>query len=66
MYWYIEFKLRYFENLKLFSISMIIVKGLFEPIVLRKKQKNKQTTGFFSITPLNLTIRLLIALTYLD
>ena len=34
MYCYLEFKLRYLKNLKLFSIR---VKELFEPIVLRKK-----------------------------
>ena len=34
MFCYLEFKLRYFTNLKLFSIR---VKELFEPIVLRKK-----------------------------
>ena len=35
MYCYLEFNLRYLENLKLFSIR---VKELFEPIVLRKKK----------------------------
>ena len=48
MYCYLEFKFRYLENLKLFSIR---VKELFEPKVLRKtktktktnkKQKQKQ------------------------
>ena len=34
MYCYLEFKLRYLKNLKLFLIR---VKELFEPIVLRKK-----------------------------
>ena len=34
MYCYLEFKPRYLENLKLFSIR---VKELFEHIVLRKK-----------------------------
>ena len=34
VYCYLEFKLRYLKNLKLFSIR---VKELFEPIVLRKK-----------------------------
>ena len=34
MYCYLEFKLRYLENLKLFSIR---VKELFESIALRKK-----------------------------
>ena len=38
---YLEFKLRYLKNLKLFSIR---VKELFEPIVLRKKK----ATGFCS------------------
>ena len=38
MYCYLEFKLSYLENMKLFSIR---VKELFEPIVLRKK-----ATGF--------------------
>ena len=33
---YLEFNLRYLENLKLFSIR---VKELFEPIVLRKKRR---------------------------
>ena len=41
MYCYLEFKLRYHKNLKLFSIT---VKELFEPIVLRKKK----ATGFCS------------------
>ena len=35
MYCYLEFKLHYHKNLKLFSIS---VKELFEPIVLQKKK----------------------------
>ena len=35
MYCYLEFKLRYLKNLKLFLIR---VKELFEPIVLRKKK----------------------------
>ena len=34
MFCYLEFKLRYHKNLKLFLIN---VKELFEPIVLRKK-----------------------------
>ena len=34
MYCYLEFKLRYLKNLKLFSSR---VKELFEPIVLRRK-----------------------------
>ena len=44
---YLEFKLRYVKNLKLFSIR---VKELFEPIVLRKKTivLRKKTTGFCS------------------
>ena len=33
MYCYLEFKLRYLKNLKLFSVRL---KELFEPIVLRK------------------------------
>ena len=37
VYCYLEFKLRYLKNLKLFSIS---VKELFEPIVLRKKRQD--------------------------
>ena len=41
MYCYLEFKLRYLKNLKLFSIR---VKELFEPIVLRKKGD-----GFFAL-----------------
>ena len=36
MYCYLEFKLSYLKNLKLFSIR---VKELFEPIVLRKKRR---------------------------
>ena len=40
VYCYPEFKLRYLRNLKVFSIR---VKELFQPIVLRKKQTNKQT-----------------------
>ena len=36
MYFYLKFKLRYLENLKLFSI---IVKELFEPLVLRGKKR---------------------------
>ena len=36
VYCYIEFKLRYLENLKLFSIR---VKQLFEPVYLRKKRR---------------------------
>ena len=41
VYCYIEFKLRYLKNLKLFSIR---VTELFEPIdaVLRKKKKKKK------------------------
>ena len=39
VYCYIEFKLRYLKNLKLFSIR---VKDLFEPIVLQKKKKKKK------------------------
>ena len=39
MYCYIEFKVRYLKNLKLFSIR---VKELFEPIVLPKKKKKKK------------------------
>ena len=39
MYCYLEFKLRYLENLKLFSIR---VKELYEPIVLQKKKKKKK------------------------
>ena len=35
MYCYLEFKLRYLKNLKLFSVR---VKELFEPINLRKKK----------------------------
>ena len=38
MYCYLEFKLRYLKNLKLFSIR---VEELFEPIVLRKKKGDK-------------------------
>ena len=34
VYCYLEFKLRYLKNQKLFSLR---VKELFEPIVLRKK-----------------------------
>ena len=34
MYYYLEFKLSYLKNLKLFSTK---VKELFEPIVLRGK-----------------------------
>ena len=41
VYRYLEFKLRYLKNLKLFLIR---VKELFEPIVLRKKK----ATGFCS------------------
>ena len=36
-YCYLEFKLRYLKNMKLFSIR---VKELFEPIVLRKKRRD--------------------------
>ena len=36
MFCYLEFKLRYLKNLKLFSIR---VKELFEPIVMRKQLK---------------------------
>ena len=39
MYCYLEFKLSYLKNLKLFSIR---VKELFEPIVLQKKKKKKK------------------------
>ena len=39
VYCYLEFKLRYLKNLKLFSIR---VKELLEPIVLRKKKKKKK------------------------
>ena len=44
MYYYLEFKLCYLTNLKLFSNR---VKELFEPTVLRKKKKKKKKlTGF--------------------
>ena len=39
---YLEFKLRYLKNLKLFSINMIRIKELFEPVVLRKKKKKNR------------------------
>ena len=38
VYCYLEFKLRYLKNLKLFSIR---VKELFEPIVLRNKKRRR-------------------------
>ena len=37
MYCYLEFKLRYLKNLKLFSIR---VKESFEPIVLQKRRRD--------------------------
>ena len=44
MYCYLEFKLRYLKNLKLFSVR---VKELFEPTVLpKKKKKKKKADGF--------------------
>ena len=39
MYRYLEFKLHFHKNLKLFSIR---IKELFEPIVLHKKKKRRQ------------------------
>ena len=36
VYCYLEFKLRYLKNVKLFSVR---VKELFEPVVLRKRQR---------------------------
>ena len=44
MHYYLEFKLGYLKNLKLFSIR---VKELFEPIVLRKKKKSDGFLLFF-------------------
>ena len=44
MYCYLEFRLRYLENLKLFSIR---VKELFEPIG-PSFAKKKQATGFYT------------------
>ena len=38
VYSYLEFKLRYLKNLKLFLMR---VKELFEPVVLQKKKKKK-------------------------
>ena len=44
MYYYLEFKLCYLKNLKLFSRR---VKELFEPIVLRKKKGDGFLLLFF-------------------
>ena len=38
LYCYLEFKLRYLKNMKLFSLR---VKELFEPILLRRKGKRR-------------------------
>ena len=50
MYCYLEFKLRYLKNLKLFSIG---VKELSEPMVFvkkkKKKKKKKKGDGFLPI-----------------
>ena len=46
MYCYLEFKLHYHKNLKLFSIR---VKELFEPIVLPKKKKKKKRQQVFAL-----------------
>ena len=46
VYWYLEFKLRYHKNLKLFSIR---VKELSEPIALWKKKKRRMEALFISI-----------------
>ena len=43
MYCYLEFKLRYLKNLKLFSIR---VKEFFEPLILQKQTKNKKGQVF--------------------
>ena len=43
MYCYTDFKLRYLNNLKLFSAG---IKKLIEPIVLWKKKKKKKADGF--------------------
>ena len=46
MYCYLEFKLRYLKNLRLFSIR---VKELFELIVLRRKKRRRVFARFKSI-----------------
>ena len=46
MYCYLEFKLCYLKNLKLFLVR---VKELFEPIVLQKKRKKKKDDGFLLV-----------------
>ena len=46
MYCYLEFKLRYLKNLKLFLIR---VKELFEPIVLQKKKKGDGFLLFLNV-----------------
>ena len=46
MYCYLEFKLSYLKNLKLFSIR---VKELSEPIVLCKKKRRRVLAHFISI-----------------
>ena len=51
LYWYLEFKLRYLKNLKLFSIR---VKELFEPTVLRK---NRRFFFFFFFFLLSIFLR---------
>ena len=53
MYCYLKFKLRYLENLKLFSVG---VKELFEPIVLKKKKPTGFLKAFSSETDLCVTL----------
>ena len=53
VYCYLEFKLRYLKNLKLFSVR---IKEWFEPIVLRKKKSWRVFTLFKSISFLEKSI----------
>ena len=47
MYCFLEFKLRYLKNLKLFFNQS--KKELFEPIVLQKKKKKKKKPDGFLV-----------------
>ena len=46
VYCYLEFELRYLENLKLFLIR---VKEIFEPLVLQKKKKKSETLSTLTV-----------------